>query len=85
MVCARATSLGVGICVTETANAKSAPPKSVPRNPKVTTLPNRRHLTLVFLLGLLRGGRGGGLTRVTTYLIQPICRFLKRASIFTVA
>ena len=66
MVCARATSLGVGICVTATANAKSAPPKIVPSKPKVTTLPIKRHLALIFLLGLLRGGRGGGLTRVTT-------------------
>ena len=60
MVCARATSLGVGIWVTETANAKSAPPTTAASKPSVTTLPNNRHLTLDFFLGLLCGGRGVG-------------------------
>ena len=60
MVWARATSLGVGIWVTETANANSAPPTTAPSKPRVTIPPNKRHLTLDFFLGLLCGGRGVG-------------------------
>jgi hypothetical protein len=60
VVWARATCLGVGIWVTETANAKSAPPTTAASNPIVTTLPNKRHLTFDFFLGLLCGGRGIG-------------------------